>query len=71
MHHSTLHDKEKRQVWDDTIAWLDQHADQALAARKKLPDETEISALEDQVPTQEKAAYRPKYPKLTMTTTRN
>ena len=71
LHHSTLHDKQKRQVWDDTIAWLDQHADQALAARKKLPDETEISALEDQVPTQEKAAYRPKYPKLTMTTTRN
>ena len=70
LHHSTLHDTQKQKVWDDTIAWLDQHADQALAARKKMPDETEISALEEDS-NLEKAAYRPKYPKLTMTTTRN
>ena len=70
LHHSTLHDTQKQKVWDDTIAWLDQRADQALAARKKMPDETEISALEEDS-NLEKAAYRPKYPKLTMTTTRN
>ena len=58
-------------MWDDIISWLDKRADQALAARKLLPDETEISAVDDPEPTLEKAAYRPKYPKLTMTTTRN
>ncbi|MDO8416990.1 MAG: lysophospholipase [Agitococcus sp.] len=71
LHHSTLHDRQKQEVWDDIISWLDKRADQALAARKLLPDETEISAADDQAPTLEKAAYRPKYPKLTMTTTRN
>ena len=71
LHHSTLHDKEKQKVWDDTIAWLDIHADQALAARKKLPEDTELSAADEQNAAKEKAAYRPKYPKLTMTTTRN
>ena len=71
LHHSTLHDTEKQKVWDDTISWLDIHADQALAARKKLPDENEISALEEKGSAKEKAAYRPKYPKLTMTTPRN
>ncbi|PTQ91076.1 alpha/beta hydrolase [Agitococcus lubricus] len=71
MRHATLHDSDKRAVWDDIISWLDNHADQALAARKLLPDETEISAADEVEPAVEKAAYRPKYPKLTMTTTRN
>ncbi len=71
LHHSTLNDRQKQEVWDDIISWLDKRADQALAARKLLPDETEISAVDDPEPTLEKAAYRPKYPKLTMTTTRN
>lgn len=72
LHHATLHDKEKQKVWSDTIAWLDTHADQAIAARKKLPkEETEISAADELEAAKEKAAYRPAYPKLTMTTTRN
>lgn len=71
MRHATLHDNDKQQVWDDIIGWLDNRADQALAARKNMPDETEISAADEQQPSLEKAAYRPKYPKLTMTTTRN
>ena len=51
MHHSTLNDRQKQEVWDDIISWLDKRADQALAARKLLPDETEISAVDDPEPT--------------------
>lgn len=69
--HATLSDTDKQKVWDDIISWLDKRADQALAAHKTMPDETEISAADELEPALEKAAYRPKYPKLTMTTTRN
>ncbi len=71
MRHATLHDNDRQKVWDDIIGWLDKRADQAIAAHKAMPDETEISSVDDMEPALEKAAYRPKYPKLTMTTTRN
>jgi acylglycerol lipase len=69
--HAILNDTDKQKVWDDIISWLDKRADQALAAHKAMPDETEITAADELEPALEKAAYRPKYPKLTMTTTRN
>jgi esterase/lipase len=42
LHHSTLHDTKSKKYGMIQLAWLDKRADQALAARKLLPDETKF-----------------------------